>query len=267
MAISHHLIFGQYVDKKSIIHQLDPRTKLLIVMALMIAALFLTSLASYVMLALMVAAAIAASRLPASYIIRGLKPVWLIVIATSVFHLFLTQGGEALIRLGPLSIYETGVFKAITITVRIVLMLAMATLLTLTTKLSDLTSAIEALLSPLRRIGVPVQEIAMMITFTIRFIPILMQETDKIMKAQRARGVDFSSGHIFRRLLSFIPVIVPVLMLAFQKAESASQAIEARGYRPGMKRTQLRTLAFQAIDYKALLLSGLLLIMLIALRM
>ncbi|GAA0137171.1 energy-coupling factor transporter transmembrane protein EcfT [Paenibacillus sp. YSY-4.3] len=267
MALSQQLIFGQYIEKKSIIHKLDPRTKLLIVMFFMISALFLTTLVSYAMLAFMVAAAIAISKIPVSYIIKGLKPIWLIVIITSVFHIFLTQGGEVLFQIGPLSFYEQGVLKAIMITVRIVLLLAMATLLTLTTKLSDLTSAIETLLSPLRRIGVPTQEIAMMMTLTIRFIPILLQETDKIMKAQRARGVNFSSGNVVKRLLNFIPIIVPVLMLAFQKAESASQAIEARGYRPGMQRTQLRTLVLQAIDYKAMLLCGLLLTVLIALRL
>ncbi|MUG47787.1 energy-coupling factor transporter transmembrane component T family protein [Paenibacillus woosongensis] len=267
MALTQHLIFGQYIDKKSLVHELDPRTKLLIVMAFMISALLLTTLVSYVLLALMVAAAIAISKIPLTYIIRGLKPVWLIVIITSVFHIFLTQGGEVLFQLGSVSIYEQGVLKAIAIAVRIILLLAMATLLTLTTKLSDLTSAIETLLSPLRRIGVPTQEIAMMMTLTIRFIPILLQETDKIMKAQRARGVDFASGNIVKRLLNFIPIIVPVLMLAFQKAESASQAIEARGYQPGMQRTQLRTLALKAIDFKSLLVSGLFMSVLIALRM
>lgn len=267
MALSNQLIFGQYIDRKSIIHELDPRTKLLIVMSFMITALFLTDFAAFAVFTLVVIASIVVSKIPASYIVKGLKPVWLIIIATSIFHIFLTQGGEVLFRIGTVVIYEEGVIKAIAITVRIVLLLVIATLLTLTTKLTDLTNAIESLLSPFKKIGVPTQEIAMMITFTIRFIPILMQETDKIMKAQRARGVNFSSGNIFKRLLNFIPIIVPILMLAFQKAESASLAIEARGYRPGMKRTQLRRLSLQSIDYKAMVVAGLFVIVLIILRM
>lgn len=267
MALSHQMIFGQYIDKKSIIHELDPRTKLLIVMSFMISALLLHGFISYAMLTLLVAVSVVISRIPGSYIVKGLKPVWLIVLATFVFHIFLTQGGEVLIRIGSVSIYEMGIVKAITITVRIILMVVTATLLTLTTKLTDLTNAIETLLSPLKKIGIPTQEIAMMITFTIRFIPILMQETEKIMKAQRARGVNFSSGNIFKRMLNFVPVIVPILMLAFQKAESASLAIEARGYRPGMKRTQIRTLVLQPMDYKAMLVAGSFVIMLIAFRM
>lgn len=267
MSLSNSFIIGQYIDRNSIIHRLDPRTKLMIVFIFMLSTLFLTTWISYTLSALLVVSSIYISKIPSSYIVRGLKPVWLIVIVTSMFHIFLTQGNHLLFEVGSISIYEEGVIKAITITVRIVLLLVIASLLTLTTKLTDLTNGIETLLTPLKKIGVPTQEIAMMISLTIRFIPILMNETEKIMKAQRARGVNFSSGNIFKRVQSFIPIVVPILMLSFQKAESASLAIEARGYRPGMNRTQLRTLTLRGSDYKALMISALFIVVLMALRM
>ncbi|MEX1028459.1 MAG: energy-coupling factor transporter transmembrane component T [Paenibacillaceae bacterium] len=267
MSLSNQFIIGQYIDKNSIIHRLDPRTKLIIVFIFMLSTMFLTNLISYALPVLLVSSTIFVSQIPSSYIVKGLKPVWLIVIATSIFHIFLTQGNHLLIRVGSIFIYEEGVIKAITITLRIILLLVTASLLTLTTKLTDLTNGIETLLAPLKKIGVPTQEIAMMISLTIRFIPILMHETEKIMKAQRARGVNFSSGNFIKRILNFIPIIVPILMLSFQKAESVSLAVEARGYRPGMERTQLRILTLQGIDYKALLISAFCFAVIIAFRM
>ncbi|MBU5354499.1 energy-coupling factor transporter transmembrane component T family protein [Paenibacillus silvae] len=255
MSLSQSFIIGQYVHQNSTIHRLDPRAKLVIAFLFMMSVMLLKSWTSYALSAALVGGIVAISRIPLSYIVRGLKPVWLIVAVTSCFHILLTQGGRLLLDAGVFSIYEEGVIKAGYIAIRIILLLVIASLLTLTTKLGDLTQAIEDLLKPAKRLGLPTQEFALMISWTIRFIPILLNETDTVMKAQRARGVRFNSGNIFRRLRSFIPIIVPVLLLAFQKAESASLAVEARGYSPGMNRTQLRSLTFKKLDYLVLIIS------------
>ncbi|MBT2285921.1 energy-coupling factor transporter transmembrane protein EcfT [Paenibacillus polymyxa] len=266
MSLSQSFIIGQYVHRNSIIHRLDPRAKLVITFLFMLSVMLLNSWLSYVLSAVFVAGVVTISQIPPSYIVRGLKPVWLIVIVTSVFHIFLTQGGQLWLEAGVFSIYEEGVIKAGNIAIRIILLLVIASLLTLTTKLGDLAQAIEDLLKPAKRLGVPTQEFALMISWTIRFIPILLNETDNVMKAQRARGVRFNSGNIVRRLRSFIPIVVPILLLAFQKAESASLAVEARGYSPGMNRTQLRTLAFKKLDYQVLIISIFCFALLLALR-
>ncbi|WP_405153967.1 energy-coupling factor transporter transmembrane component T family protein [Paenibacillus sp. FSL K6-0108] len=266
MSLSQSFIIGQYIHRDSIIHRLDPRAKLTIVFLFMLSVMLLKSWISYALSAALVVGVVTVSQIPASYIIRGLKPAWLIVLVTSLFHIFLTQGDRLLFEAGAITIYEEGVVKAGSIAIRIILLLVIASLLTLTTKLSDLTQAIEELLNPVKRFGVPTQEIAMMISWTIRFIPILINETDTIMKAQRARGVSFNSGNIVRRLQSFIPIVVPILLLSFQKAESASLAVEARGYSPGMNRTQLRTLSLKKLDYKVIAVSILCFALLFVLR-
>lgn len=266
MSLSQSFIIGQYVHRSSTIHRLDPRTKLIIVFLFMVSVMLLNSWTSYVLSAVFVGGLITISQIPISYIVRGLKPVWLIVIVTSLFHIFLTHGGRLWLEAGVFSIYEEGVIKAANIAIRIVLLLVIASWLTLTTKMGDLTQAIEELLKPIKRLGVPTQEFALMISWTLRFIPILLNETDTVMKAQRARGVRFNTGSVVRRFRSLIPVIVPILLLAFQKAENASVAVEARGYSPGMKRTQLRTLSFTKLDYQVIIISILCFTLLFILR-
>ncbi len=254
MNIKRSLLLGQYMERSSIIHQLDPRTKIIVIFIYMISILFIKDFLSFVFVFMILFCIIWLSKLSITYILRALTYIWIMVGITFFFHLFWSKGDEILFSIGSLHIYREGLTKAMILSFRILSLVIGASLLTLTTKSSHITDGMEKLLSPLKRFKLPTQQFALMISITLRFIPILLLETERIMKAQRSRGVDFTKGHLFRRISQFIPIIVPLIILSFQKAEQIAQAIESRGYDPGVIRTPLSYQSFSLKDYVALVI-------------
>lgn len=245
------LTIGQYLPLESPIHRLDPRAKLLSVTALVTVLFFVRGFLGYGLVALFLGLAIVLSRISLLYLIRGLRPLWLIIAITLALHLFMTEG-RVLAYLGPLKITYEGLFRGLLMTTRLVLLIALTSLLTLSTSPIALTDGIESLLKPFRRFGVPAHELAMMMTIALRFIPTLLEEADKIMKAQMARGADFESGHLMQRAKNLIPLLVPLFVGAFRRADELATAMEARCYRGGEGRTKFRPLVMGRTDWYAL---------------
>lgn len=248
------LMIGQYVDCSSILHRLDPRTKIIGIFIIMLSILLLGSIWSYMMILLFVGVMIRLSKVPFFYVVRSLKPIWIVLAITFTFHVLLTPGESVLYQYGIIHISIEGLWKAVSITMKIILLVMSASLLTLTTSTSSLTDGLASLLNPLKKLGLPVQQFAFMITITLRFIPILMLEAERVIKAQKSRGVIFSQGNWFKRIYAFIPILIPLVILSFQKADSIATAIESRGYQPSMDRTPLYVLKLHARDYLSLII-------------
>lgn len=244
------ITLGQYIPSNSVIHRLDPRTKI-IGLLLYISSIFIVeSYLAYAILAIFGAVVVKLSEVPAKMILKSLKPLWFIVLFTSLIHLFVTPGTE-IVSFGSFTMTWEGLDQGLLMGIRLVLLMSFATMLTYTTSPIALTDAIERLLKPLTRFGVPAHELAMMMTIALRFIPTLIDETDRIMKAQRSRGADFGSGSILKRIRSLIPLLVPLFISAFRRADELAVAMEARCYRGGTHRTRMRQLAYTALDRKA----------------
>lgn len=248
MSILQNVAIGQYVPGNSLVHRLDPRSKLVFIVLFAIAVFLANSYAAYGFLILFIAGAIWLSRISLSYIIKGLQPVWFLMLFTVIIHLLLTKGGEVYVRIGWFSIEETGVQQAIFISLRLGLLVVVSSLLTLTTAPMDLTDGLERLFGPLKKWKLPVHEVALMMSIALRFIPTLLEETDKIIKAQQSRGADFTSGSLVKRVQHMLPIVIPLFISSFRRAEELALAMEARGYRGGTGRTRLRQLSFTGKD-------------------
>lgn len=243
-----NFIVGQYVPGNSVIHRLDPRAKLIAVLIYVFIVFLANNLLTYGLLAMFSLGAAALSGVPLHYLYRGLRPILWIILLTFLLHVLMTHEGKPLLDWGWLQIHSGGVIRGIYIALRIFFLILMTTLLTLTTAPIDITDGVETLLGPLKRVRLPVHEFALMISISLRFIPTLMEETDKIMKAQTARGTEFSSGPIKQRIKAIIPLLVPLFISAFKRAEDLALAMEARGYRGGEGRTRLRLLTWRMND-------------------
>ncbi len=244
------ITLGQYIPGNSLIHRLDPRTKI-IGLLLYISGIFIVeSYLAYALLGAFGFAIIRLSNVPMKMVLKSLKPLWFVVAFTALIHFFVTPG-EAMFSLGSFTMTWEGFHQGMLMGIRLVLLMGVATLLTYTTSPIALTDAIERLLKPLRKVGVPAHELAMMMTIALRFIPTLLEETDRIMKAQRARGADFSSGNLIQRMKCLIPLLVPLFISAFRRADELAVAMEARCYRGGDHRTRMKTLVYQPRDNKA----------------
>jgi len=242
------ITIGQYIPGDSIFHRADPRTKILLTFAFMVLIFMIGSYISFVIITLFVLLAIVVSGIPLKYTLKGLKPIIIIIIFTSVINLFSVKG-TPIVDYGILArITYQGAAQAFFLALRLVLLIVGASLLTFTTTPILLTDGIEKLLNPLKKIGLPAHELAMMMTIALRFIPTLMEETDKIIKAQSARGADFDTGNIIQRAKSFIPVLVPLFVSAFRRADELAVAMEARCYRGSEGRTRMRQLKFTGAD-------------------
>jgi len=241
---------GQYIPGDSVVHRLDPRTKILITTIYIVVLFVANNAAGYIWMGSFTLAVVLMSRIPVGQLLKSLKPVMFIIVLTVVLHFFMTPG-EPLYKLGPLTISEEGFRFGLLMATRLFLLVITSSLLTLTTSPIDLTDGLEQLLNPFRRIGVPAHELAMMVTIALRFIPTLMEETDKIMKAQMARGADFETGNIIQRARSMIPLLVPLFVSAFRRADELALAMEARCYRGGEGRTRYKQLRVSATDYGA----------------
>lgn len=244
------ITIGQYYQTESPIHRLDPRVKLIATFAYIISLFVVHSWTGYLIAAVAVAIVIAASHVPFGYIMRGMKAVMMILMITVIFNLFLTEG-RPLIHFWKLTITYEGVDFASKMAVRLIFLIIGSSLMTLTTTPNQLTDALEDVLGPLKKIHVPVHEISMMMSIALRFIPILMEETDKIMKAQMARGADFESKNLMKKIQSLVPLLVPLFISAFRRANDLAMAMEARCYRGGDGRTKMKPLVYCRRDYAA----------------
>lgn len=245
------LTIGQFIPGNSLAHRLDPRTKIGIVLVFIIVLFMARGVVPWVVLTAFTILAIAVSQTPPQMILRGLKPVVFIIVLTVGLNMFMTRG-EPLFRIGPLVATREGLAFGALMGFRIVLLIAFSSLLTVTTSPIALTDGLEALLKPFARIGVPAHELAMMMSIALRFIPTLLEEADKIMKAQMARGADFETGNFLQRARSLVPLLVPLFVSAFRRADELAMAMEARCYRGGQGRTRLKQLRAQRRDYLAL---------------
>lgn len=247
------IIIGQYVPGDSIVHRLDPRSKLISVFLFIIIIFIANSFIAYGVIALFIALSVLLSRVPLSFIARGMKPIVFIVILTFVLHLFLTRQGEVVFQIGAMKFYSEGLIQGAYISMRLLFLVIFTSLLTLTTTPIEITDGLETLLHPLKRIRVPVHEFALMMSIALRFIPTLLEEAEKIIKAQSARGVEFTSGPIKERMKAIVPLLIPLFVSSFKRAEDLALAMEARGYRGGDGRTKLRVLTWKMRDHMLLL--------------
>jgi len=247
------ITLGQFFPGSSVVHRLDPRTKLLAVVAYIVAIFMADGPWSYGLCVLSLLAVILISRIQLRLILKSLKPVVVIVLFTAILNMFYVSG-EPLITLWKLTITREGLITAVSMSLRIILLVASTSLVTYTTSPIALTDAIESLLGPLKKIHVPVHEFAMMMTIALRFIPTLIDETDKIMSAQKARGADFESGNLLRRAKALVPVLVPLFISAFRRADDLAIAMECRLYHGGAGRTRLHSLRYALIDLWGFLL-------------
>lgn len=249
------ITLGQYYGSESPIHRLDSRLKIICTI-LFIAELFIAdNFIGFALCGAALAAVVALSKVTLSFILRGLKPILLIIIFTFCLNIFMVSG-RVLWQWGFLKITAEGLYTAVFMAVRLILLIIGSSLLTFTTKPIALTDGIERLIGPLSRVGVPTHEIAMTMSIALRFIPTLLEETDKIIKAQQARGADFESGNILRRAKALIPILVPLFISAFRIAQDLAMAMEARCYRGGKGRTRMHQMKFRKADAAAAVLSA-----------
>ncbi len=250
------ITIGQYFPGRSVLHRMDPRAKILLTIAMIAAVFAAGTWLGYVMLFAFAFAAIRISGVGMKFVLRGLKPIFFIVVLTFLINIFFTTGGTALVHWKFINITDKGLYAATRMALRLILLVLVTQLLTLTTSSIALTDAIEALLKPLAKIGFPAHEMAMMMSIALRFIPTLVEETDKIMKAQQARGADFESGNLIQRARAMLPLLVPLFVSAFRRADELAMAMEARCYRGGQNRTRMKSLHFTKLDAQAALCVG-----------
>ncbi len=245
--MAKEITLGQYYPGESPIHRMDPRTKLVGTLVYIVALFVAQGPAAYLLSALFLAMVIRISGVPLSYMMRGLKPILFILAFSAVFNLFLVDG-TPIVRLWKLTITVEGVVRAVYMSLRLIFLIMGSSLMTFTTTPNQLTDGLETGLRPLKKIHVPVHEIAMMMSIALRFIPILVDETDKITKAQMARGADFESGKLIERIKNMIPLLVPLFISAFRRAADLAMAMEARCYQGGEGRTKMKPLRYTHLD-------------------
>jgi len=247
------ITLGQYFPGSTILHRLDPRTKLLLLVFYIVALFMAKNALGYGLTFLALALAVFLSKVGLKAILRGMKPVLFIVIFTAILNLFYTPGaGEPLLSLWILRVYWEGIRTAFFMVLRIMLLISSTFLLTYTTSPILLTDALEALLGPLKKLRIPVHELAMIMSIALRFIPLLIEETDKIMSAQKARGADFETGNLIQRAKALIPLLVPLFISSFRRADELATAMECRCYHGGEGRTRMRQLKYGWQDYLTL---------------
>ena len=241
------ITLGQYYQTESVIHRLDPRVKLVGTICYIVSLFMVNNIWGYVVAALFLAAMIKLSNVPFKFMVKGMKAIVFLLLITVVFNMFLTPG-EPLVTFWKLTITKEGLKLAVMMAIRLSFLIIGSSVMTLTTTPNNLTDGMENLMKPLRKIKVPVHEIAMMMSIALRFIPILLEETDKIMKAQIARGADFESGNIMKKAKALVPLLVPLFISAFRRANDLAMAMEARCYRGGDGRTKMKPLVYKKAD-------------------
>ena len=261
-----NMILGRYIPGDSIIHRLDPRSKLLAMFLLIVISFWANNPITNLLLFVVTGIFISLSGVPLSFFIKGLRSMFFLIAFTTIFQLFFITGGQVLWEIGFIKITSHGIEQAGIIFCRFVLIIFFSTLLTLTTMPLSLATAVESLLSPLKRFKVPVHEIGLMLSMSLRFVPTLMDDTIRIMNAQKARGVDFGEGSIIQKVKAMIPILIPLFATSLKRADSLATAMEARGYQDGVGRSQYRQLSWMRKDSIALILISLLGILLFILK-
>lgn len=246
------IAIGQYYPSESAVHRMDPRTKLFAIFMYMTGLFTVSSIYGYLLYTFIAMLVITTARIPLKIILRSLKSLWLIILITVAMHFFMTPG-KVIWKFYIISITAEGIRMGIFMTLRLILLITFASLLTLTTTPINLTDGMERILKPFARFGVPAHELAMMMTIALRFIPTLAEELDKIMKAQMARGADFETKKITTRVKNLIPLLVPLFISAFRRADELALAMEARCYRGGENRTRMHVLSFKGVDYTTMI--------------
>lgn len=241
------ITIGQFFPGTSPVHRMDPRTKIILSMLMIVLVFIIKSYIGYAVFGVGLLAVILISHIPIKYILKGLKPLLFIIILTFIINLFFTPG-RIIFSLWKIKITAEGVDQAIRMALRLVFLVVGTSLLTLTTSPLSLTDGMEILMNPLKKIKFPAHELAMMMTIALRFIPTLLDETDRIMKAQMSRGADFESGNLFKRAKSMIPLLIPLFISAFRRADELALAMEARCYKGGENRTRMKQLSFTLVD-------------------
>lgn len=244
------ITIGQYYQTESVVHRMDPRVKLGGTLLFIISLFCFQNIWGYVVAASFLAIVIKCSKVPFKFMIKGMRGILFLLLITVFFNLFLTPG-EALVTFWKLTITKEGLWLAFTMAIRLTLLIIGSSVMTLTTTPNNLTDGMERMLRPLRIFKVPVHEVAMMMSIALRFIPILLEETDKIMKAQIARGADFESGNLIKKAKALVPLLVPLFISAFRRANDLAMAMEARCYRGGDGRTKMKPLIYHKRDYIA----------------
>ncbi len=257
MSILKNVTIGQYYPGDSVVHRLDPRTKLGLSFAFIVVLFIVKGFLPYAWLAALVLLVAQIASVPLKVMLRGLKPLTFIIALTFLLHIFTTRGGVVLWQLGFLRIDSNGLAQGAFLSFRLILLVVATSLLTLTTSPIALTDGLERILSPGAKLGLPAHELAMMMTIALRFIPTLIDEADKIMRAQLARGADFETGGLIKRAKNLLPLLVPLFVSAFRRADELAMAMEARAYRGGKHRTRLKVLKYTSSDFWAFCLSGL----------
>ena len=249
-----NMILGRYIPGNSIVHRLDPRSKLVAMILLIMIVFWANNPITNVILFVVTGIFVALSEVPLSFFIKGLRSMFFLIAFTTLFQLFFISGGDVLFEMGFIKITSYGIEQAGIIFCRFVLIIFFSTLLTLTTMPLSLATAVESLLGPLKRFKVPVHEIGLMLSMSLRFVPTLMDDTIRIMNAQKARGVDFGEGNIIQKVKAMIPILIPLFATSLKRADSLATAMEARGYQGGNGRSQYRQLNWMHKDSVALLL-------------
>ena len=245
------ITLGQFFPGESPLHRLDPRTKILLAIAFIVLVFLIGTPLEFLILALVVVSLTAISKISFKVVFKGIKPIIYVLIFTALINVFLTSGeGEPLVDFWVIEIYKEGIIRAVFMSTRVILLIiGTSVLLTYTTSPISLTDGIESLMSPLKLIGVPVHVFAMMMTIALRFIPTLIEETEKIINAQKSRGADFSSGSLVKRAKALIPILVPLFISSFKRADELATAMECRCYRGDMNRTKLVKLEYRRLDF------------------
>jgi energy-coupling factor transport system permease protein len=246
-----NITLGQYFPGNSIIHKLDPRIKLLLTIALIVLVFLVHTYWGYLAVFGLVMVSVLLSGIHPKYVLKSIKPLWLILIFTFVLNIFFYSGGEIIFKWWIIAITDEGIKQAVFLALRLVFLILATSLLTLTTSPIEFTDGLESLMKPLKVIHFPVHELAMMMTIAIRFIPTLLEETDKIMNAQTARGAEFDSGNVFKRAYNMVPLLVPLFVSAFRRADELALAMESRCYMGGNKRTRMKVLSMHLRDLAA----------------
>ncbi len=259
------ITLGQYFPGNSAVHEIDPRLKIILTFCYITTLFLINNFTGYIILAAFVIGIIHISSIPVKYVFKGLRPLFFIIFLTAFLNMFMS-GGVEIFRIGPLVATDEGIKMAIFMSLRLIFLIIGTSILTLTTSPISLTDGIEKLLNPFKKIGVPAHELAMMMTIALRFIPTLLEETDKIMKAQMARGADFESGNLLNRAKGLVPLLVPLFVSAFRRADELAIAMESRCYSGGDHRTRMKQLKLEKRDYIAAVVFIILIIVIFSIR-
>ena len=260
------ITLGQYFPGNSPIHRLDPRTKLIVLVAYIIALFTASNWISYAVVFAFMVSTVAISTIPLKSIVRGMKPLVMILLFTGILNVFFTTGEKLRVKFWIITVYWEGIIRALFMMARILMLITGTFLLTYTTSPIALTDGLESLLGPLKKLRLPVHELSMMMCIALRFIPTLIEETDKIMSAQKARGADFESGKLMQRVKALVPILVPLFISAFRRADELATAMECRCYQGGDGRTKMKLLRYKFGDMKAFAFCTLMLVLVFLLR-